>query len=50
MRVSEIIEKIESIEQLLYRYDTNDIDANDICIVVELLNEYKDELLNKTVK
>ena len=50
MRVSEIIEKIESIEQILYSYEVDNIDANDICIVVELLNEYKDELLNKTVK
>lgn len=53
MKVSEVINRIERIQVVVDVFEIEDmkrIDPNIIEDVVDLLTEYKDELLNKVVK
>lgn len=53
MKVSEVIDRVKRIEVIVDVFDVEDlkhIHQNVIDDIVELLDEYKDELLNKVVK
>lgn len=51
MKVSEVIDRVKRIEVIVDRLDNaNKIDEASIDDIIDLLDEYKDELLNKVVK
>lgn len=51
MKVSEVIDRVKRIEVIVDRLDNaNKIDEVSIEDIIDLLDEYKDELLNKVVK
>lgn len=52
MKVSEVIDRVKRIEVIMDTIDNNDtIDSGTIIQdIFDLLDEYKDELLNKVVK
>lgn len=51
MKVSEVIDRVKRIEVITDRLDNvNKIDEASIEDIIDLLDEYRDELLNKVVK
>lgn len=49
MKVSDIIDKIANLNHILEQYDKDDLDVIQWGVVIELLEEYRDELMNKKV-
>lgn len=51
MKVSEVIDRIKRINVIVDRLDNvNKIDEASIEDIIDLLDEYRDELLNKVIK